>query len=202
MTETMTKPTNDIADAWAEKYGDDAAGDIETVQSHGLMAVPYDLVVDGDGPAALVVRAAQTRLAMANALESQVASVTAKLRNDAARIEDRFRLQLEAYTRSKLVGKAKSTKLITGAGGDKPTVLGFRTVKGGFRITDKDAALNWALDWAQETQLDAEKFLKLTETVAPVADKFKAHFAGTGEIPDGCEVVEDVEKFYIKEGGK
>jgi len=201
MTETMTKPTNDIADAWAEKYGDDAAGDIETVQSHGLMAVPYDLVVDGDGPAALVVRAAQTRLAMANALESQVASVTAKLRNDAARIEDRFRLQLEAYTRSKLVGKAKSTKLITGAGGDKPTVLGFRTVKGGLRIVDDAGALEWVAKNVEGDEARAE-FVKETIRYKPIADAFKRHFKATGEIPDGCEVVEDVEKFYIKEGGK
>ena len=183
---------NEIAEAWEERYKG-AAAEIAEVESHGLMAVPYNLAVTTEKDAAFVVGAIQLRRGTAERIKAQANAMAAQIERDADRLETHFAGQLEGYTREHLVGKAKSIKIVTGQGGEKLAVMGFRTVRGGLRIEDKEKALDWGGE--QENELD---FVNVKTTYAPIAAAFKKHFETTGEMPAGCLLKDDTESFTIK----
>ncbi len=77
-------------------------------------------------------------------------------------------------------GKKKSINLLTGK-------TGYRTVKGTLQINDEEAAMAWAEQNCPEAVKVTKRLVK-----TPLMDYLK----DTGELPDGCELTDDVEKFY------
>jgi len=177
-----------------------AENDAADLEQRGIARVPFGLLVQTEQDAAVVVGAIQLRRDTASRIREQANQMATQAKREANRLEELFRGQLSAYTlKATASGKARSIKLVTGQGGDKPTQMGFRTVKGGLRIVDADAAMNWVQHNGEGDEASAE-FVKETVRYAPVADTFKAHFADTGEVPDGCIVTEDEQRFFIKPG--
>ena len=192
----MNNDTGAVAlqDAWDEQYGPDAASDAEGLAQRGIARIPWDFAVECVEDAGIVVGAIQLRRDTARRIREQAEQMAAQAEREADRIEERFTPALRTVTERAIAGgKTKSIKLITGQGGDAPTVMGFRKVTGGLRIVDKDKALAWA----KEELPDAVN-VKTVET--PVAATLKTHYEDTGEIADGCEVVPDDNRFYVKEG--
>jgi len=160
--------------------------------------VPWNFVPAKKEDAEFIIAAVQQIRAGCVHRTAQVAEMNAVAERLADSLEARYRPALEAIVKTELAGgKAKSIKLVTGVT-DKPTRAGFRTVTGGLRIVDKDAAVAWA---DEEFATDAETlaaFVKERVVRSPVAQPFKDHYGDTGEVPGGCEVVADEDKFYIK----
>jgi len=189
----------ELAQDWAEEFGVQAADDAAEMRQRGLLLPAYNLILETEEDAAEVVGASQSRRDTARCIRAQAEEKAAPYDREAERIEERFHDQLKHFTRTHLVGKAKSITLVTGHGGDTPTRLGFRMVPGGLRIVDKDAATGWGLDNEGERE---GSLVKKTVTYSPIAAALKERCTETGEIPDGCEVVADLEKFYIRPGGE
>jgi len=157
-----------------------------------LPRVPWHLVIIDKSSAALVVGAMQDCKSMQAAIQAQADRMKAAVERYAACLHERHDNQLREFTGQALDGKkVRSIELITGHG-DKPAVVGFRSVTGGLRIVDKDAAKVWA----EENNLPEYITRKVVES--PVADAYKEYYAETGEIPDGCEVVAKHDKFFVK----
>jgi len=95
-----------------------------------------------------------------------------------------FLPMLEEWARSNPPKKGKTIKLPTGA-------LSFRTVPGGPRVVDPDAALAWAKVEAGELviQTVSERLDK-----AGLADYVKA----SGDVPPGVEIAPARESFDVK----
>ena len=187
----MNEP-NELALAQAEQ-------DADELEFRGIARVPWGLTIQTEADAAVVVGAVQLRRDTAQRRRAQTEKLAAQEERDAERIEERYRGQLSAFTLIALAGQTvKSIALVTGQGGDKPTRMGFRNVPGGLRIVDKDKAMQWAAENLTSSEIEECIIVKQTQT--PVAEAYKARFAETGEIPDGCNVVPDEQRFYIKPG--
>ena len=159
-----------------------------------LPRVPYGMAVEMLRDAGLVVGALQD----CDATEARIQAQADTMKNAVRRYRDwlwrQYEYPLKQLAASELQGKKqKSLKLLTGQGGDKPAKLGFRTVKGSLRIVNKEEAVQWA-----DRDDTTVGFIKTLTEHKPIAAKFKEHFEQTGEIPDGCEVTEDEERFYVK----
>ena len=159
------------------------------VSQFGLAQVPLSLIIREERDAVLVLAAIQLRRDTARRIREQAEQMAAQAERAAAWIEERFKQQLEGFTRSRLTGKAKGIKLITGQGGNEPTVMGFRTSPTRLKIVDQEQAV---------ANAPSAEFIRTKVTNEPIADKFKEHWLTTGEIPAGCEVVPKQEVFYIK----
>jgi len=184
-----------LQDAWDDKYGPEAAVDAADLAQRGIGRIPFDLVVESEQDAAIVVGAIQLRRDTARRIREQAEQMAAQAEREADRIEERFTPALRSFTERAIEGgTARSIKIITGQGGSAPTAMGFRKVAGGLRIVDKDAAMAWAID--ESIEADA---VSVKTVMAPVAAAFKAHYDATGEIPGGCEVTESEDRFYVKE---
>jgi len=66
--------------------------------------------------------------------------------------------------------------------------IGFRKTGGGIDITDEEKALKWAKEYCEEAVKVKESVLKTP---------LKKHLESTGEIPDGCDSLPTVDKFYV-----
>jgi len=188
-------PGTELQEGWDERHLPAAEAGTTAVKLSrcGLRRVPRDFLIVSEHDAAYVVGEIQRRRDWA----AQMESVAAQVRQDADRLEQYFAGQLEAFTARQIKGtRAKSIKLVTGQGGSEPARLGFRKVKGGLRIVDKEAAIAWARECCSDEEY--ADYVRERVIESPVADRFKQHFAETGECPGGCEVVEDEEKFFIK----
>jgi hypothetical protein len=167
----------------------------EPVEQYGIATIPYGMPVTNIVDATRVVSVLQLLRDTAGRKRAQAEQEATLLEREADRIEATYTPALAAFTRSQLAGKVKSITLATGQGGDKPARMGFRTVKGGLRIVDKEAAVAWA-------ELEKLNDLLAVEVVTkPIADRFKAwyeaHKKETGEVPDGCIVEPDKESFRV-----
>ncbi len=190
---------NELAVAWVDRYGEEAANDLEVTQKYGLAPIPYNMVIENEANVIQIVGGIQARLKLAANLRSQCEDEISRIEREAERAQERYNGQLEHYTRTHMHGKSKNIKVCTGHGGTTATMLGFRNKPGGLRIVDKEKAVEWAKECLTDGQ--AAVFVKRQTAVSPVADSFKAYFKDTGEIPAGCEVVPDDERFYcVKEG--
>jgi|GEM_PF-5578532 len=189
------KAGDELADAWVERYGPDAAEDGAALEQRGLVRLPFSLLIQTEADAAVVVGAVQLRRDTARRIREQAEQMAAQADREADRIEEHFLNQLQEWTAKQIAGtKAKSVKLITGQGGASPAVVGFRRVPGGLRIVESDKAIAWAKDHDD----DSGGFLSISVVEKPVAAEFKRHFEQTGEVPAGCEVTEETDKFYVK----
>jgi phage host-nuclease inhibitor protein Gam len=113
------------------------------------------------------------------------------MRKDLASDLDSFRAyfdpQAEHFARLVLDAAGGKTKTLKTLGGS----FSFRTVPGGLRVIDKDAALQWAKEHAP-----ALVEVKTVESLPAAA--LKSHLQTTGEVPAGCEIADDRESFSHK----
>lgn len=119
------------------------------------------------------------------ALDAQHAAMRAELERDLAGFEGRFMAEAEAFVRDHCERTGdRSLKTLGG-------LFGYRLVRGGPRVEDKEAATAWAREHLPEA----------VETV--VSDKLdvakvKDFMAATGEIVPGAAFAEDEDRFYYK----
>ena len=185
----------ELQEGWAGQAEKDAA----ELEQHGIARMPWNLVVADNEDVAQVIGHIQHRREFAARERAQAEYTASKAELDADRIWERYEGQLRDFTERAIGDKgARHIKVRTGHGGRKPTRVGFRRVPGGLRVVDDERAMRWAAD--EFTASKIEDFIKVTQTQTPVADAYKQHFADTGEIPEGCIVFEDEDKFYFKWG--
>jgi len=183
---------SDLQQDWDAQYGDAAPA----LEQQGLAVRAPAAALATLADAERVVGDILRLEAAADCLEQQYADVVAKLRRFAGFLRTASEPALRAFAAEQLEGKkAKSLALVTGVG-EKPTKIGFRKLPGGLRVVEPEKALAWADETFEEPE--HAEFVRVTVKRAPVADRFKAHYADTGEIPPGCEASEDEDKFYIK----
>jgi len=107
--------------------------------------------------------------------------------NRAAFFRERYAADLEEFARQRLEGaKTKTLKLTWGS-------LSLRTVKGGLRVEDPDAALAWA----KQNAPDAVKVTEAFQISKLTPDQKSALEASP---PAGFVVTGDAEKFDVKTG--
>lgn len=120
-------------------------------------------------------------------LDAQYQAMRKQIADDKASFEGRFLLDLEDWAKANPPKKGKSIKLLTGT-------LGFRSVKGGPRVVDKDAVIAWA----SSDEIERGSFLAYETVVKVNTDAVKDYVASTGEIIPGVEIKDDEERFYVK----
>lgn len=125
------------------------------------------------------ILSARERLARVTAA---CAEMIAEAGREVADLEGLFLPQLEEWARQNPPRKGKTIRLPTGA-------LAFRTVPGGPRVADEEAALSWA-----RQHLPAA--VQVRERV--IAAEIKGYVAATGELPPGVELAEERETFSVK----
>lgn len=153
-----------------------------------------------------------------SAIDTRYSEIVRQLDNEVSALDYRFSFNVELVGKgmlAKLTSKKKSIKLLTGT-------IGHRTVKDKIQVVDHQKAFEWGIkqqwhwpdiiatiDTGKALELikifcddkDIEKtvnalMVSMVRTVK--ATPFTQWFLDTGEIPDGCEVVEGGEKFYAK----
>ena len=127
------------------------------------------------------------------ALDAESDALTASYEQELARIAKRqqalrdwFDPQARIFVAEEIErigGKAKSVDVLGGR-------FAFRFVPGGLRKVSKDEVLEWAEIHAPELITT-----KVLEDVS--ADALKTHWKTTGEVPAGCELVDDRQTFIF-----
>lgn len=79
-------------------------------------------------------------------------------------------------------GRRKSLKLPAGT-------IGLRTEPARLRVQDEDATIAWA-------KAHLPQAVRISERISRTA--LNEHHAASGEIPDGCDLAEPGERFYIR----
>lgn len=156
----------------------------------GLVRIPYNFAVRTEQDAALVVGAIQLRRSTAERIRAQAEAMATQAERSAEWLERQFSYQLEQYAKEHISGKTRSITLLTGQS-DKPARIGFRKQSSRLQITDHEKAVAWA----KENNLN--DCVKTTVIEKTVAAGFIQHFQNTGEVPPGCQITEEQEKFYI-----
>lgn len=122
-------------------------------------------------------------------IQSQAAAIVAQLDSDRAGLERMHEADLQEFVKNLLAGgKRKSLTLLQGT-------CGFRTVPGGLRVSDANAAETYAKkrEWICEIvtlRFDAADYRKIAER----------ELQETGEVLPGCDVVPERESFSIRFG--
>lgn len=117
-------------------------------------------------------------------IDAQYAAMKRDIANRRDGLKRRFMAEAEGWADANRPSKGKSIKLLAGT-------VGWRENKGGPRIVDKAALMDWANENAPG--------LLVTESITkPDTSAVYAHFATTGEIPPGVEYVEPGDRFYVK----
>jgi phage host-nuclease inhibitor protein Gam len=139
-------------------------------------------ITDASGAAwaADKVLAARERL---ERIKASCAAAIASAERDVASAERFFLPLLEAWARQHPPKKGKTIRLTTGA-------LVFRSVPGGPRLADPDAALAWA-------RANKPELIEVKERVTITALRGWIEASG-GELPDGVEIVDARETFDVK----
>lgn len=183
---TEQNPANELQLAWDQQW--EALYAARTP----LPRLTHNLIIQNvDDVAFAVGEQLRYRHAVA-ALKAQFAAKIAQAERYVESVEQARRPVIEELVRREVAGqKTKSLKLNTAAG-PEPTRVGFRKKPGGLKIVDEKAAVAWA-------EGGPDGLLVERVVVKPVADAFKAYFAASGEIPDGCIVQEDSETFYVQD---
>lgn len=157
---------------------------IEAPEDEAPAPAPERFIIDTEDKAVWALdRIMREREALAR-LDAQYAAMRAAQVAELERVEARFLLPLEDWARANPPKKGKTIKTLAGN-------LSFRTVKGGMRVTDKAAALEYAR--AERPELLRVKMIEELD-----AEKAKAHALETGEVVPGLEWVEDREVFDVK----
>lgn len=125
------------------------------------------------------VLAARERLARVKAACQAMIDDAAREAQD---VEAFFLPLLEEWARNNPPRKGKTIRLLTGA-------LSFRTVPGGPRVTDAEAALSWAKAEYADLVIVSERL-----DVNGIKDYVKA----SGDVPPGVEIIEPRESFDVK----
>jgi hypothetical protein len=126
------------------------------------------------------VLAARERLARVTASCAAMIQQAGREADDAAAF---FLPMLEEWARANPPRKGKTIRLPTGA-------LSFRSVPGGPRLADPDAALAWA-------RQNKPELIEVRERVTITALK-EFIVASGGELPDGVEMTDSRETFDVK----
>lgn len=127
-------------------------------------------------------------------VQTQAAAIVAQLEAEDRQLRFLFGEQLECFTRQELArrgGRRKSLVLLQGT-------CAFRSVPGGFRISDPAAALAYVQQETGEctTLIDLKPVLK-TEEFRALAEK---EYRETGNLLPGTEDKPDAEQFSVKFG--
>lgn len=117
-------------------------------------------------------------------IREQSATMIESIEKERARFSDFVTPHLEVYFESNAPKKGRSIKLVSGT-------IGYRKVAGGPRIKDAAACVEWA------RQYHPDAIATVVNESVPAAF-VKAHVERTGEVPDGVDLVEDRDCFYIK----
>ncbi len=133
-----------------------------------------------------VLRRRGNILAEIERIKTCSAAMIAQLESKLNGIEYVYGPAIESITRHMLAGrKERSIKTAFG-------VVGFRKVPENIDITDENA-----LKDAIEKGYQPKDMVKLVVSI--VKSAVVSHFKKTGEIPPGCEVKAEMDKFYIKQ---
>lgn len=116
--------------------------------------------------------------------EANTAAEIERLKRELQSAEDFFVPELERWALEHLPKKGRSIHLPSGT-------LSFRKVPGGFRIVDKDAVRAWA-----ERCLPLAIVAEVVERLD--VDRIREHHKETGEVPEGADLVDDTDRFYVK----
>lgn len=107
-----------------------------------------------------------------------------RLERELAAAEEFFVPELERWALENPPAKGRSIHLPSGT-------LSFRKVPGGFRIVDRDAVRAWA-----ERCLPHAIVAEVVERLD--VDRIREHHKETGEVPEGADLVDDQDRFYVK----
>jgi len=120
-------------------------------------------------------------------LERQYNAMKREIENDRRFFEWRFGRELQEWVSRNLPPKKKSIKLLTGT-------VGFRTRPPRLEVVDENVALEWAKQHAPDVVeiITTERILRVP---------LKEHFEKAGEVPPGCALSAEEERFFVK-GGK
>ena len=118
-------------------------------------------------------------------VKAQFRAMMKDIENDRKFLEWRFGIELPEWTRGNLPRKKKSIKLLTGT-------VGFRSLKGGLAVDDKEAIIEWA-------RVNCPAAIKTIEDISKTG--LNEYFEKTGDVPDGCILLDASDKFYVKGGG-
>lgn len=117
-------------------------------------------------------------------LDRQYKQMRGRLEGERDGFRSRWLVPLRTWAEANQPKRGKTLHLMTGS-------LSFRRVRGGARIVDKAAVL----EWARESMPSAIVSV-ITERVD--AEFIDGHFRQTGEIPAGVEVQEERDEFYVR----
>lgn len=119
------------------------------------------------------------------ALDAQYAAMRAELEREVSDFEGRFMVEAEDFVRAHCERTGdRSLKTLGG-------LFGYRLVRGGPRVEDKEAATAWAKD---NLPVAVETVVSDKLDVAKVKD----FMAATGEVVPGATFVADEDRFYFK----
>ena len=161
---------------------------IEAPEEGAPAAAPERFIIDTEDKALWALeRIMRERESLAR-LDAQYAAMRAAQVAELERTEARFLLPLEDWAKANPPKKGKTIKTLAGD-------LAFRTVNGGWRVTDKAAALEWA-------KAERPELVKVKTTEELDTDAAKALAAAiakeSGEVLPGLEFFEDRESFSVK----
>jgi phage host-nuclease inhibitor protein Gam len=140
--------------------------------------------VDSEGRAAWVTNKLLSYDEQLARLDAQYKAMRARLEGERDGFRAQFLVPLQQWAEANLPKKGKTIHLLTGS-------LSFRRVKGGTRIVDRQALLNWCEDHLVEA-------VTLTMQKGIDAEVVRAHYEDSGEIPPGVMLQEERDEFYIK----
>lgn len=162
----------------------------EAVQTGvAIPRVPYGLIVSDRSSAALVIAAIRMAEQSVKNIQAQADAMKAVAASYAEYLRERYEGQLATLVCNEAESGKKSIKLLTNAS-DKATSLQLRSVPARLDITNTEIAMAWCSE--QQPELVCSK-----TTYSLHKRGLQEHWKQTGEIPPGCEVVEEHEKVYL-----
>lgn len=147
--------------------------------------VPEGFHVHNESTANWVVRKIVEARQYRERVEAWAAAETRRAEAQERFFMERYGGQLEAWCRQRLEAEGhrrRSTSLPAGT-------IGFRSTKAGLDVTDEPKLLAWCRRWLPSAVRRTETVLK-----GAVGD----HVEATGELPDGMEVRDAADKFFVK----
>ena len=145
---------------------------------------PIGWRVDSEDRAAYAVDKVLSARERLDRLSKQAAKVLDAAEKDVARTEDFFCGQLDAWLQQNPPAHGRTRHLLTGS-------VSHRTVSGGLRVTDAEAAVAWA-----KANIPAAVRRKITESV--VVAEVAAHLRTSGSpTPSGFVVAPDSDRLYV-----
>lgn len=154
-----------------------------------IIEVKQEFHIDSDKAAEWLLRELANIEAEKNRISAQANAMIADLESSRKRLMQLYEQELTNYVQKRLEtagGKSKTVKFLQGT-------CQFRTVPGGLRLTNPDAAFKQAIDTGFENLFES----KITLNSAAYREYAQARFEEDGEIVPGMEIKPDEERFYI-----